>query len=275
MVKGAGRLAYSWNSVAYTLQRYVLRREFLVARAAFRGLRFRFKTEDAIGRQIFRRGIYEQSLTEFMARHVKLAAGDVALDIGANIGWYSVVLDALAPAGVDIFAFEPDPLNFRLLTENVAANTSRVQPIQTALSSGEGRMSLHLYPAKNLGRHSLLPINAGHSVEVDVTSVDAFLNTRAIAPARVRFVKMDVEGYEYQVLQGMKSVLAQCPLILAEFSPTYMRQCSIPVRDFLEAFAGHGYTPHLLRDGALVATGLDALEALTQSVDLFWVRADS
>ena len=134
------------RSVAYLLNRWVLRRPFLLAELPGQGLRFKVKTEDVVGRHIYKYHVHEGALTRFLAQTLSFEPGDVIIDIGANIGWYSVLLERLSPDGVDIFSFEPDPLNFELLTHNIRLNDAeRIVATQKALAAEEGVMQLHVF----------------------------------------------------------------------------------------------------------------------------------
>jgi len=250
-----------------------MRSEYMVAVSDVRGMSFRFKTEDAVGRHIYKLGSYEETMTDWLECTVRLGAGDVALDVGANIGWYAVLLAKLSDPATQVFAFEPDPLNFSLLVDNLARNgASTVKPVQKAAGAIAGRLHLHQYGAKNLGRHSLLPINEGTSVEVEVLSLDAFLAAEGIDLARVRFLKMDVEGFELSVLEGMPKLLAANPLIIAEYSPATMRRCGLDVGRMLGLLRDAGYLGHRLVAGALKPVAPGVLEALDHTVNLVWKR---
>jgi len=243
------------------------------ALADVHGMQFRFKTEDSVGRHIFKRGSHEPTITRWLMRHVHLGEDDIALDIGANIGWYSVLLQKCADPGAVVFAFEPDRLNFRLLRENLALNhAGQVEPIQIAVAEGPGRMRLHPYPAKNLGRHSLLPINPGDSLEVETISVDGFLADRKLPASRVKLIKIDVEGYEAFVLRGMTALLRHSPIIIAEYSPQTMRRNQIDPRLLLDLLTAHDFVAHTLDDGVLRARAAEELAQAKTTMDLLWLK---
>src|SRR5262245_4784634 len=138
------------RSVDYLFRRHVLRRPYLVAKTDYSGLRLRVKTEDVVGRRLYKHGTLEAECGQLVAGHVRIEPGDVMVDAGANVGWYSLVLDRLAPAGVDIYAFEPDPENFGLLAQNLEMNgATHVHAVRYALADRAGRVPLYLYPEKN------------------------------------------------------------------------------------------------------------------------------
>jgi FkbM family methyltransferase len=277
MLRVSGRTAMStgWQSLKYLAGRYVARRRFMIGHAG--GASFRFKTEDAVGRQIYKRASYEPELTRLIEREVWLRSGEVALDVGANIGWYSVLLSRLAAPDARVFAFEPDPLNLDLLRRNLADNRcAQVTAVGKALAGDAGVCSLYRYPNKNLGRHSVLPINSAAPIRVEAISGDAFLREQGVSPSQVRFIKVDVEGFEFEVLRGLQDCLATCPLLACEFSPAYMRRGGQDVHGFLAFLSGRGYEPHRLEEHtAFQPVQIADLETLETAVDLVWRRGRS
>jgi FkbM family methyltransferase len=262
------------KNVLYFVARYCLQRKFLVARAPEFDLRLRFRVEDAVGRRIFKRGSYETDLTAYLTRRLACEDGSVLLDVGANIGWHSLTLARTTRARVSIVAFEPDPLSFRLLTHNIHLNGCDViHAVQAAVSDCDSTKTLYLYANKNRGRHSLLPINAAGTVEVRTMSLDAFLEREGIAPQRVAFMKVDVEGYEYHVLNGARRLLDTVPLLLCEYSPGYMKRGGIDPGALVSLLREKHYVPHALRDGELQpVTFTDLATIETNDVNFFWVK---
>jgi FkbM family methyltransferase len=260
------------RNVLYFLARYVLFRRYLIARAPAFGLRLRFRIEDAIGRWIYKRGSYEAELTDYIAHHIAFRDGDVFLDVGANIGWYPLVL--ARTRRIATLAFEPDPLNFALLEENVRLNgCASVRPIRKAVADTEGTRTLYRYANKNLGRHSLLPINDKDTVEVETVTLDGFLAREGIVPERVAFMKVDVEGYELPVLNGAKRLLEAIPLVLCEYSPGYMRRGGMEPKALLGLLREKGFEPYRLEAGALQPLTFAELEAVEgNDVNVFWVK---
>jgi FkbM family methyltransferase len=262
------------RSVDYLFRRHVLRRPYLVARSDYSGLRLRVKTEDVIGRHLYKHGMLEAGCVRVIERHVRLERDDVLIDVGANIGWYSLVLDRLAPPGTDIYAFEPDPGNFELLAQNVAMNdATHVRPVPCALAEQAGRRTLYLYAQKNRGRHSMLPINDGARIEIEAVTLDDFWRQQNLADRRPGFLKMDVEGYELFALRGAHSVLQKCASLLVEYSPAYMRKAGVEPAELYDLLAGTGLHVHEI-DGAgdLRPVERASVLAAERQRNLFWRR---
>jgi FkbM family methyltransferase len=261
------------RSVAYLANRWIFRRPFLLAKLPEFGLRFRVKTEDVVGRHIYKYHVHEAELTALLFRVLHLQPDDVVIDIGGNIGWYSVLLDRLAPDGVNIFAFEPDPQNFELLQANIGLNDARkVLPVQKALAAEEGVQTLYQHNSRNLGRHSLLRLQDGLSVDVETTTLDSFWSEQGLGERNVGFIKIDIEGYELFALRGATRVLERCPALLCEYSPKYMRTGDVDPAELIDLLIGLGFQPNRIVAGELLPTSAAELADVVGFFDLFWRR---
>lgn len=262
------------RSLGYIFSRYMLMQSYGKAVARNGEWVFRFRIEDAVGRQLCKRGDYEPVLTDFVRQCAALKNGAVAFDIGANIGWYSVLLSRIMPSDARIYAFEPDPLNFRLLCENLKLNAAQnVVPVQKALAAQCGVMQLFQYAHKNTGRHSLLPINSDGCVEVETVTLDRFASEHGVNPRDVEFIKIDVEGFESEVFRGAQSILQAGPVILSEFAPEYMRQGGLDPAEYFELLAKHGYRASTFAGSKLVAAEFGELASNGRHTDLLLQRA--
>jgi FkbM family methyltransferase len=262
----------SWlRSLSYLASRWLLRRPFLIAQLPNLGLSFKVKTEDVLGRHLYKYHAHEPHIGSFLTHHLRFEPGDIVFDIGANIGWYSLLLGRMIPPGVNIYSFEPDPLNFELLEHNLRLNhATQVTAIQKALATEDGTQQLHRHDSNNLGRHSLLNLQDGESVAVKTTSLDNFWDSRELGSRTPRFIKIDIEGYELLALRGAEKILQRCPELLCEYSPNFMRQGGLNPADLIMLLTGHGFTPHFIDNGALRVAQPDTLVELDEVTDLFW-----
>ncbi len=137
--------------------------------------------------------------------------GMCVFDVGANIGYYTLLAArAVGPSG-RVYAFEPEPHNFELLTRNVAENGfTNVRPVNAAVSNRAGVVRLHLDDA-NFGAHSFDPgsvrNSSGRSVEAETVRLDDFADEARAFEAGV-LVKVDVQGAEGLVVEGGRRLLA-------------------------------------------------------------------
>lgn len=144
------------------------------------------------------------------------------LDIGANIGNHSVYW-AMVRKARKIHAFEPTTDVFEILCKNIELNSLQdiVKPHNFALGLQEGKVSIKERPAGNLGGTSLKYDEGG---ELIVKSLDGI---QAEFDEKIDFVKIDVEGFESQVLLGAKEFLAQHkPIIMIEIHPPKFKEVS-------------------------------------------------
>jgi FkbM family methyltransferase len=161
------------------------------------------------------------------AQQVK--AGDLVIDVGANIGLSTLLLARSCP-DARIIAFEPSPANAAFLRRNLAANgADRVEVVQAAVSARSGGALRFHVATFGAGSHVVsqghLRSDAMETIAVPVIAID----DAVAGKGRVGFIKMDVEGHEPEALDGARGVLARDrPLVFAEFNAW----C-------LDAFGGH------------------------------------
>jgi len=139
--------------------------------------------------------------------------GDVVWDVGANVGLYTTQLSSAVGAHGRVIAFEPSPACFATL-QRAAAHHPNVTLIQSALSDQPGQASLSVSDDPTTG--SLFAAPGAHTVQVPVAVGDELIaQGRAPLPA---VLKIDVEGFEEEVLRGLSRTLAdaRCRAVLCE-----------------------------------------------------------
>ncbi|GAB3923048.1 FkbM family methyltransferase [Larkinella terrae] len=186
--------------------------------------------------QIARRAKFEELETEVLLSHV--GNHTTLLDIGANIGYYTVEVARKATFG-KVISFEPDPANFALLQKNVALNqVSNAVLHNAAISDRAGQMRLYKHPF-NTGDYRLY--NDGDFKEfVDVPT----LRLDDVITEPVDMIKIDVQGFEYFALKGGEQILKQHkPLILTEFWPRGLTNSGITPKAYLDLLKDNGYQP--------------------------------
>ena len=262
------------KSLKYLLSRYVKRNKFLVAKEDKFGSLFKFKIEDAVGRHIYKRGEYERDISNYLAKKIVFDKDDIALDIGANIGWYSILLNKLMPGGSRIYAFEPDPLNYALLSENLRLNNVKnVVAVNNALSNKKEIKKLYQYSNRNLGRHSLLQINKGDYVEVEALVLDQFMEDNEIDFNKVKFAKIDIEGYEFFALSGASKVLDHIKCLISEFVPGHMQRGGIEPVLIINLMQDKGFSPNVIKNDNVYPISTDEL-LKSSGCDIVWLRAE-
>ncbi len=151
-------------------------------------------------------GTYEVPIQNIFAQH--LQAGDVFYDIGANVGFFSIIAAKLVGNTGKIYAFEPGEGNANSIRHNARLNDfNQIEVIEKAVSntSGEGQLLL----AKYSGGHALTtadaPPDLAGEITIDLVSIDDLIAQNRITPPN--FVKVDVEGAELDVLKGMSETI--------------------------------------------------------------------
>ena len=199
------------------------------------------------------------------------------VDVGANLGLYTVLLSRLVGPAGRVIAFEPDPALFAVLQQNCALNScANVTAHPLALGARNERLALHTLPF-NSGDNHLGPTGGQRpfraAVGIEAVALDEFASD-----LRPDLVKLDVQGWELAALRGMERTLAASPAteILLEFWPAGLRRAGA-APEALGAFLRKqgfqvfcGTDPHPLDADALAAlarrlTGL-------RHVDLFASR---
>jgi FkbM family methyltransferase len=162
---------------------------------------------------------YEKGTTRVFTALVK--EGMNVVDIGANVGYYTLLAARRTGAHGTVYAFEPEPRNFKLLSENIRLNGyENVVATQKAVSNETGTTSLFLSPRGGTS-HSLLSSRdrSKGTIEVEAVALDEFFEAEG-NPA-IQVIKMDIEGWEMEALDGMRRVIMRnSPLkMIVEFIP--------------------------------------------------------
>ena len=156
--------------------------------------------------------------------------GTVALDVGSCIGYYSLLLSDLAGKG-KVLAFEPENGNFGLLKKNIEVNNlTNIQAYNVAVGNKNG--AVFLKKGRSPGEHSVYDdAQKDKDVSVEIVRIDDFLKEKKISLSDVSYVKIDVEGYEFEVLRGMTEVISESSdlIIQFEFAPQHLEEhdCSL------------------------------------------------
>ena len=181
--------------------------------------------------------IMDASEAEFLKSVIK--KGMKVVDVGSNIGYYTLIAADLIGSGGRVFSFEPDTENFRLLQKNISENNCQnIEAINLAVSDKTGKLRLFL-SEENQGDHRIYDSGSKRqSVEVGATSLDDFLKDRP-----VDFIKIDVEGAEPLVFAGMGGVIKNNPkvLIMMEFWPHGLKMAGFSPDDFLKNIQNQGF----------------------------------
>lgn len=205
------------------------------------GLLWRLSPECTLQRRLLYHGQLDLLDTSFVLSWIK--PGAVFADVGSYFGYYAL---RAAAAGAQVFAFEPLPGNFDLLTENIRLNDQKnVEAVPCAISDQIGKVSFSAPPAGNRGMGALAFREGHRRVTVQSTTLDAFVKERQLQ--RLDVMKIDVEGAEVAVLKGAKETLARFrPKMLVEYNPTCLHRCGATGDDLLKLLREADYELFML-----------------------------
>jgi FkbM family methyltransferase len=216
------------------------------------GFRLCVDTTEGIGRVLVISGIWEPQVTALFQRI--LSAGDVCVDIGANAGYFTLLASRLVGPRGHIYAFEPAPKNYAQLTANLKLNeVSNVTALNVAAGAAEADGLLEDrspgQAMRSMIRHGSVDVGSPSATAVPVRPVASVLESAD--RGRLRLVKVDVEGYEAEVLRGLEPVFeaGARPDVIVEVHAGRVDDAALVVAALCERYALKAY--RLVEDDAL------------------------
>ena len=199
-----------------------------------------FATQDLISE-----GLFHKQMTKVVKDII--TRGMVCLDIGANIGYFTLIMARLVGEEGKVFTFEPEPHNFDLLAKNIAINGyDNITPVKKAISNKDGKAQLFL-DRTSFGSHSLSRQSAANIrqdiIEVETQTLDSFFKDY---DGKIDFIKMHAEGAELAVLEGMENIINKNKdvIIITRFLPDLLTRFGSPPEEYLNRLVGYGFKLH-------------------------------
>lgn len=194
---------------------------------------------ETIQREMFL-GLYEPTQTAWFKQC--LCPGDVFIDVGANFGWYTTLGASLVGPTGKVFAFEPSPIASQVVEEMIEDSMlQNVILIKAAVGKENGNVSLFLPTTRHLHSPSIFQSDPGFvPIQVPVIALDHF--APLINVPKVKLVKIDVEGYEPDVLTGMERLIKEKRIknIICEFNSGWLKRNSMTPAQLYERFINLG-----------------------------------
>ncbi len=188
-------------------------------------------------------GYHERMITSLIQQIVR--PGDIVVDIGAHIGYYTLLLARSVGVSGHVYAFEPDVDNFSLLKENVGRNgyERSVTIEQMAIADTPGTVAL--YHSTSTGDHRIY--DSGNDRERTLTQAST-LDTYFCNQERINFIKMDIQGAEALALRGSSRTLArnQDVQMITEFWPFGLMMAGTDPDDYVQSLEQLGFHLHLI-----------------------------
>ncbi|MCQ6245059.1 FkbM family methyltransferase [Streptomyces malaysiensis] len=253
----AGKRALVENHLNAALRDRPLHR---LARTRF-GATFAVDTQDLIQRYLYLFGVWEPHMTRWLQRRLK--PGDVFVDVGANIGYYSVLASRLVGGSGKVVAVEASPTFLGLLQRHARRNgCANIRTVNAAVSDREELLTFILASSRNMGANSVVPYDgpAESTFEIAARPLPDLLTEDEITRARV--IKVDVEGAEGGVVRGLVPLLDRLrpdAELTVEVTPQRMAELGDSVEELLAALTGHGFHVYRLTNDYAAGSYPDAL----------------
>jgi FkbM family methyltransferase len=187
---------------------------------------------------------YDITLCDCLRKH--LSPGMIMLDVGANIGYISAVAASCVGTAGEVHGFEPLMECFERLQELKGLNPQF--PLffhNTAIGAEKGSLAIGFNPDGDMRNATLVPgTKTPQSREVPVWRLDDYIAENIATPERIGFIKIDVEGFEFPVLQGLDRFFAKSntrPLIVCEIKPWTIQRMGHTMQDFDRMMKQFGY----------------------------------
>ncbi|MFC1498906.1 FkbM family methyltransferase [Verrucomicrobiota bacterium] len=216
------------------------------------GFTWELNLRDIIQRRIFF-NVYE--VNEIRLLRGLLKPGDVFLDVGANIGFYSLIASLCTGPEGSVYSFEPDKDIFRKLCGHIELNSSNnVRAYNIALADYDGEGFLCEKLEENSGWTHLVDCAGDDSRKVSAVKLDTFLRDNPVD--KITLIKIDVEGYELEVLKGAQDILEKyMPEIIIELNSNALRRNKTEPIEVIKCLKSYGYEIKEISKNKLVSLG--------------------
>ena len=201
------------------------------------------RTDDILQQYLYYFGIWEPEATAFLIE--RLQPGDCFIDVGANIGYFSLLAAKYVGRSGRVVAIEASPTVFAELRANLQINRRNIRAVPVAASDHPGQLRIGSAEPGNCGASTTIdPVDG---VDVSAEPLATILTPSELKTARL--IKIDVEGAEAAVLEGLSPVVDQLPEqceFLVEIHPELLTKAERSDDDVYRWFQSHGYSPYLL-----------------------------
>ncbi len=194
---------------------------------------------------VYGKGEYEKDEINFLKRTLK--KGDVFIDIGANVGLYTVVAAKLVGTTGQVIAFEPSKREYELLQKNIKLNKlMNVKPLKIAVSNHNGTAKFIVAGGKDTGTNTLASRFYGNHIKLDRVEdvptyrLDDYVDQLNIS--KLTGIKIDVEGYDVFALEGMKKTLQKFkPFLMLEVSEQNLENTGCSSEQMFDLVKSYSY----------------------------------
>lgn len=228
-----------WSVWKYAEKKGLTRKEQILQSTTLQGFNMSINTKEHIQRFIYFWGLWEHN--ELRVLRSLLRPGDTFLDLGANIGFFSLVASRIVGESGRVHAFEAIPDTLKELESNIQLNGIKnivVHPQAVADQEMRVRFARHLESRSEINSMRF-EIRGENYWDVPCVRVDASVDVSQ----PIRLIKIDIEGAEMIALRGMEKILAQPykPIILCEVIDVILRDMNSSAEEVLMFLRAYGY----------------------------------
>lgn len=205
------------------------------------GLKIKLDIGDWLQQQIYFFDAFDERGLLFLKKNLK--EGDVFVDVGANIGGYTLVASRLVGEAGKVIAFEPVKDVYDRLCFNIDLNKlGNVSAERLAVYKESGNLTMHVSDRENMGMSSIFhhDTESGRTERVEAIALDNYVKVAGIQ--KIKLIKIDIEGAELEALQGMQHILRNLrPLLIVEISDEVLNNDPARKQETLDWLKGMGY----------------------------------
>lgn len=210
-------------------------------------------TRDMVGKFIYYFGVWEPNLTHWIAQ--RLAPGDGFIDVGANVGYYTLLASKLVGSSGTVVSIEALPAMFAALENNLKINNARnVRAVNRAAWDCNDMLTIYTRPDDLPAQTTVMPAWAERyhfegNLKVPAAALSTILTPEEFRAARI--IKIDVEGAEWHVLSGLKQLMPSCREdleLMLEVTPTELAGEGRTFDDLLNMLAGYGFNAYQIEN---------------------------
>ena len=189
--------------------------------------------DNGIEKEIYYTGTYEKG-TLHVLNHI-LKSNDVFVDVGANIGLISIYAAQKVGSKGIVHAYEANPETFTIMENNIELNELHniIKPLKIAIGASEGKGLIFDNWEVNRGAETMFqPKEKSSSHEVAIKPLDSLLRPNS----KIKAIKIDVEGFELEVIKGAKNILNKpnAPILIVEYSEECLTRANQTIQELTE-----------------------------------------
>jgi len=197
-------------------------------------------------------GVYEIEQTNYIKSVLK--PGDFVLDIGANIGYYSLIIAKKIGPNGKVFCFEPDPGNFEILSKNISQNNYTTNSVlfNNAVSNENSKLKLYISELNSGDHRTYSSENDRNFIEIDALKID---DIPELTNVKIKLIKMDIQGWEMYAVNGMRNlILNSKPIVISEFWPIGFKMSNTNPDEYFNFFEENGFNLFIINERGIEAT---------------------